>query len=534
MSHSTGQAGPFLSTTDPDGWVGQRVQVASGRHAGQHGTVVSSGNGWVQIETSTGEVAKRAYELQLVTASTSQGDGHDGSRSHKRQRTSKNSSGRADDSSVGGDARGRLFLDTGGGLSREDSSSLLLNLSGGNSSSFQHLRKRPRSYSDSLMTLSPSLLGNGHSHNFFTFRNAYSSVPSATSSSSLGVSGLLSSLPNDDDSDVFSLQNQSYLHSQRAALGGPSVFSAVGLAANHVPRAPIKSAAVLEAKKSYIAKYVVRHSQKIANRPNLADWKQQLDATLVTDALFERQAARAFEESHCEVCSLDKWAGAKFCWNEACPISPIYFKLTGATKVTNNAAEGSAMDVEVPDEEMSVISNGSARRPPLPSQSPKVPLTPARTAIQLAPNGPVSNQANAFTLHLPARIIGTPGVRGGIDSSFSNAQAVLPPRRASSKALTNLVRDNGFLLDLAPVRKETAWPGVMGIAQPLARSDSFNAYASARGQGQGQAPSVVHGGIAGNAEVQMYTQYYHDKSSRSDSFAGETDTEVPSSPLTVP
>jgi hypothetical protein len=473
--------GVLLSTTDPDHWIGQRVQVASGRHAGQLGTVVSSGNGWVQIETSVGEVAKRAYELQVAGSDSHQGGGGDGGRNAKRQRTSKNSSARGgDDHSVGGDARGRLILNMdslpAGGLDtfgNDDSTgAMLLNLGGDNYSSSS--RKRPRAFSDSLMSLSPRFLGDGTASNFFTFRTTY---PNASSASSATSANLLSSLPNDDESETFSLKNQSYLHTHRAALAGGDLFRAApGSDASDASKIPLKSAAFIDAKKSFTTKYVQRHSAKIANRPNLVDWKQQIDATLVTDALFERQSARMFEEAHCEVCSLDKWPGAKFCWNESCPISPVYFKLTGAARVVD-AAEGATAEMAV-----------DAAAEPV--------LVPARTKIAVTPNKEVPSRDNDYLLHLPARVIGAPTMRSFNHEPFSSRSSAAPGLVANTTDF-DLVQGGDRVLHMA-------------IRKPAADA--------------GEAPGMG-----------AYTQYYHRAAStRADSFAGgETDTEVPSSPITV-
>lgn len=60
----------LLSITDPDSWVGRKVSIITGRNAGQIGIVMSSGNGWVQVDTPSGEVPKRAYELETVPDDT--------------------------------------------------------------------------------------------------------------------------------------------------------------------------------------------------------------------------------------------------------------------------------------------------------------------------------------------------------------------------------------------------------------------------------------------------------------------------------
>ena len=51
---------------DAERWVGTHVRVRVGRLGGQVGRILGSGNGWVQLRTARGEIAKRAYELELV------------------------------------------------------------------------------------------------------------------------------------------------------------------------------------------------------------------------------------------------------------------------------------------------------------------------------------------------------------------------------------------------------------------------------------------------------------------------------------
>ena len=51
---------------DAERWVGMYVRIRVGRLGGQIGRILRSGNGWVQLRTTRGEIAKRAYELELV------------------------------------------------------------------------------------------------------------------------------------------------------------------------------------------------------------------------------------------------------------------------------------------------------------------------------------------------------------------------------------------------------------------------------------------------------------------------------------
>jgi hypothetical protein len=454
--------GVLLSTTDPEQWVGLRVQVSSGRHAGQVGTVVSSGNGWVQIETPVGEVAKRSYELQIAAdgaTSSLSGDGRHG----KRARTSKG--GRGDDNSVG-EPQGRLMLNLDGvdSYSADDNTgNLLLNLS------HSGLQRRPRSYSDSLMSLSPSLLGNG---NYFTFRTGMPGSSASSGASAAAASALLSSIPEareerERGESSSGLRHQPFLHSHRPA-HKPSESS----------KALIRNTAFVDARKSFVTKYVQRHSAKIANRPNLVDWKQQLEATLVTDALFERQAARMFEESHCEVCGVDRWPGARFCWNESCPISPVYFKLTGTNGKSLDSTSASTRDGSLP----STPGRGSSGH----NGALHTQVTPSTRGI-------LPNPDNDYLLGLPARLVGAPSERAYNTEALS-AQSALPPRARFESSDRPLVREDGHPLDMA-LHHITGGPDNRGVA---------------------------------------YTQYYHHRDSRSNSFAGgETDSELPNSPITA-
>lgn len=52
--------GTLLSAIDPDLWVNKFVRIRGGRQAGQTGTVLRSGNGWVQLETA---VVRLAFTL---------------------------------------------------------------------------------------------------------------------------------------------------------------------------------------------------------------------------------------------------------------------------------------------------------------------------------------------------------------------------------------------------------------------------------------------------------------------------------------
>mmetsp|Transcript_7010 Transcript_7010/g.15573 ORF Transcript_7010/g.15573 Transcript_7010/m.15573 type:complete len:335 (-) Transcript_7010:133-1137(-) len=57
------------------------------------------------------------------------------------------------------------------------------------------------------------------------------------------------------------------------------------------------------------------------------DWRQRLDCAMVAPASAPDTSARHPDSPSCDVCSVEKWDRAHFCWNEKCPVSPVYFRL---------------------------------------------------------------------------------------------------------------------------------------------------------------------------------------------------------------
>lgn len=91
---------------------------------------------------------------------------------------------------------------------------------------------------------------------------------------------------------------------------------------------------IKEARFQYMQKYVKRVSEKVKDRPDLIYWTHILRANNVMtggepDEAVERQLARDFVDSVCSSCLVERWPFAKHCWNEACPESPVYWRLTG-------------------------------------------------------------------------------------------------------------------------------------------------------------------------------------------------------------
>jgi hypothetical protein len=241
-------------------------------------------------------------------------------------------------------------------------------------------------------------------------------------------------------------------------------------------------------------------------------------------------------ESHCDVCSTEKWGNAKFCWNEGCPISPVYYKLTGAgrddissstasivcnTDDSSSSWDGSAENVVATAAVAAVRATSSQKHSvamEVVGQSDTSSGTSSHQQLQfsdlsigLMHNGPQLNNVNDYMLQLPTRIVGASTGRSGLTSAFSS-QAMLSSSSAAAGGIaaggSSLVQC-GQVLYMAPVQSNK---------RDLV--DLTSAPVSA---------------AAGTTSV-MYTQYYYSKKSdRSDSFAGgETDSEVAPSPVTVP
>lgn len=54
---------------------------------------------------------------------------------------------------------------------------------------------------------------------------------------------------------------------------------------------------------------------------------------------FEKEAVHSFISTCCQTCLAEKWDGAKFCWNENCYSSPIYWKTTGVKSASSSVAK---------------------------------------------------------------------------------------------------------------------------------------------------------------------------------------------------
>ena len=242
-AHGRGGDGPrLLNYVDAESWIGKEVRILTGRQAGVVARVTSTGNGWVQLETSAGDLAKRAHELTLDL----------------EKDWTVGVANAADDDSFGG----------------------------------------RRSRADSLSDRSQRISRSGR----VLHGPSYASSATRTSRQSC----------YEGPSDGHAQHSDEYYephYAKRRLMVHPNIVAK---------------------KREYIQRYVDREREKLGKRPDLAYWKHMLNRTNY-DPIHEHNAARDFTETVCEGCLVERWHGSKFCWNQKCLMSPIYWRLPGAS-----------------------------------------------------------------------------------------------------------------------------------------------------------------------------------------------------------
>jgi len=249
----------LLSDTDPETWVGRKVKIIKEKLVGSIGVVLRSGNGWVQVETDCieGEIAKRAYELEIIVDESSMDD-----LASLDQSSDKN-----------GDKKYKKAPNKGWAPYAKRQKLKLATL-GSNTSKV----KTGGSVSSNL--------------------------------ESLGRTADPSPVNGFDESET------------PTPLLTRSRASSIDMSARQDPKISI---ALRELKRQLTQKYVDRHQEKIATRPDLMYWLHHLQAGMV-DSEYDRKVAKEFEDTYCENCFTEKWPNSIFCWNKMCSISPIYWE----------------------------------------------------------------------------------------------------------------------------------------------------------------------------------------------------------------
>mmetsp|Transcript_16401 Transcript_16401/g.22604 ORF Transcript_16401/g.22604 Transcript_16401/m.22604 type:complete len:851 (-) Transcript_16401:485-3037(-) len=407
------EASPILlSSTDPDHWIGQQVTILGGKMNGEVGRVLSSGNGWVQIETAGGEVAKRAYNLSLCSVLL---DGSPASRSEGRTRvkpTAGSHSRHHHHASVGDDVSETAEVPTviaraplrRAPQERSHSAAAAVSKNGTTTTAavthtrstrsrdevvsaaapevdssvmaaFEAVaaserkvpsrsqRERERRSNEALARKEAAAAVEGVEDEYkqsFKSGEVESEGPDAArtiishkrsrANSDLGRSPPHTRLHSSDEQQAeqgvqeASLREQAIVH--HALQGGKHNAKYHQLLEQSRNGKRKVDDSIIEARRIFVNKYVARQQQKMKLRPNLTSLKHGINSTMAglhslngvhlgmscESIGFELHSARLFDDyNFCELCCVEKWPGAKFCWNEACAASPVYFKLTGVS-----------------------------------------------------------------------------------------------------------------------------------------------------------------------------------------------------------
>ena len=298
--------------------------------------------------------------------------------------------------------------------------------------------------------------------------------------------------------------------------------------------------------------------ENIQIRPNLTDWKQRIDTSLVHEIEFESSIAQEFDETaYCEVCSLEKWCNAKFCWNESCPVSPIYYKLTGVDvpygekliKQTNHKRTNSSNIDTTFNNNFSIKENIEATM----NVTNEVKMMKESVVPSAMFNEPKSNIVNNYLLELPSKLIGT-SQNLDIENNYTIGADIFAPLIPTTQEVS--ATSNLYLVDnsLALVKLSTTTDcNIQYSIQQQPSSSSLDISSSSSQKNQqlpqnddltsfheyyNELPSTDNSILASTVQTLtdnnsldisvFHSQYYYpDCKYRSDSFA-ETDCEVKS------
>jgi hypothetical protein len=365
----------LLSSTDPDTWINKVVSVRVGKDEGLTGRILRSGNGWVQIATGTGEIAKRAYDLYIVGGADPSAYPEVPNGSFKQQ-TLKPKRNMKSDGSVFIDARpsnGRRG--SGDDETTETTVASADPTSAGTKEDIDKPRQRTRSYSDSfnnyVAPCQPETVDNIPESDHVGDQVTEAS-PTPDTDINLEVTGIaLANLSNvvsgtrsrgaradvvDDYLRPFAKPRSADAprpvnrvassnakpkgrSSSNNANGRNNIVAQRGLNAMQAAQpvdtsslpsnGPKISTQAVALKRVLTQKFIDRCSEKLKDRPDLGYWASLVRGGMV-DREFELSVAVDPLKLSCSYCKVENWPGAQFCWNEYCPSSPIFYRLKGA------------------------------------------------------------------------------------------------------------------------------------------------------------------------------------------------------------
>mmetsp|Transcript_23638 Transcript_23638/g.74312 ORF Transcript_23638/g.74312 Transcript_23638/m.74312 type:complete len:479 (+) Transcript_23638:677-2113(+) len=305
------------------------VKIKAGRFTGHTGRVLRSGNGWVQLQTAMGEVAKRAYELQLLPASEQNkqpsGPSGDSEKSRKRNR----SGGMKEATAASGNGGS-----SGGGDSSSNSSATHRDRGGSGSSNAANIAAAAAAAKASAATAAAAASGKASAAAKSTSSTATSPTPDSSASKTRPIN------IEDDDKDADDKPKK------RFALGASAGRNRRNQSTAAAQRIA-ESRSSLERYQEHIRKHLERQMEKAKERPNLNWWLKEFKAgadSAIEETVSEPRHNEVFDigPPTCDSCSLDLLQGFTFCWNEACVESPIFQGLRDAARKYQAEVEAEA------------------------------------------------------------------------------------------------------------------------------------------------------------------------------------------------
>ena len=268
-----------LNYLEVDRHIGKEVRILVGRLTGQLGVITGSSNGWVQLNTSCGTFAKRANELTFEL-----------------------------------------------------------------NESLKYLQSITNHCSHSSSS-------RNNYDNYDNYIHLYNGSTDSTSRAiKLAKRRRLNEGSDDDDDDdaIDAVDNDSnhYNNTSFASIVGdvlPAQFPSYGAYAGGEMKGISKDAAskhsgplihpyFIQQKRIFVQQYVNKLSSKINGRPNLKNYSALINNNNnFIDRSYELSSARDFDDIFCRCCLIEKWSIKGSCWNENCPLSPIYYRLPGGS-----------------------------------------------------------------------------------------------------------------------------------------------------------------------------------------------------------
>lgn len=274
QSHASALAVPALSLPPPalvedQLKPGTIVKIVSGRLHGQTAQVVRVTNGWVQVETSYGEVAKRASDLEICN------DGN-------------NLSGFEGNVSIAESKRGR------GRPARSSKPNRYYNDDESNATSYTSSYKRlsiPTAYNSEM-----------YQRKYENASDEMEDTPSRPSPPTYTRSS--------SDEIIYPFASKIIEEEDMNTI--PECWKSLDI--------PFADPSKRKLKRAHIQNYVNSQQDTIRTRPDFKYWLSQLNGCIIDEFGIEKSLSADF----CPVCATEKWTGGKMCWNETCSSSPVY------------------------------------------------------------------------------------------------------------------------------------------------------------------------------------------------------------------